>query len=178
MASRAQMRAKMQIAAGKGNKVDYSKGFQQKPQSSQMRQNRQVSQDQRASQPGPGNTTVRQANAMSRERRTGQTGALGMLSERLSQGLNKKKKMAGQQNAMAQRGIMQQLMAQRQQGQQGQQGGVQGFRQRLQAQQGRGNTGGISRFTQPANLQDRQIGGNFEEPMADMRTRRRGIVQE
>ena len=153
MASRAQMRAKMQIAAGKGNKIDYSKGFQQKPQSSQMRQNRQVSQDRRASQPGPGNTTVRQANAMSRERRTGQTGALGMLSERLSQGLNKKKKMAGQQNAMAQRGIMQQLMAQRQQ---------------APTQVGRSSNsslnsivnrqaapGGMSRFTEPANQQGR-----------------------
>ena len=117
------MRAKMQIAAGKGNKVDYSKGFQQKPLEagraqranqmvSQMRQNTQMPQAGGNNQPGPGNMSVRQANAMSRERRTGQTGALGMLSERLSQGLQKKKRMAGQQNSMDQQGIMQQLMPQ------------------------------------------------------------------
>lgn len=147
------MRAKMQIAAGKGNKVDYSKGFQQK--------SLQASQEQR---------------------RTGQTGALGMISERLSQGLAKKKKMAGQQNAMTQQGIMQQLMSQRQQGQRGQQAPTQVGRSSNSALNSivnrQATPGGMGRFTEPFNPQGRQIGGNFAEPMADMRTRRRGIVQE
>ncbi len=64
-----------------------------------------------------GQGAPQQGNQMPQQSRTGQTGALGMLSERLDQGIKRKKKLgAGQQNAMAQRGIAQQMMAQRQQG--------------------------------------------------------------
>ncbi len=171
MASRAQMRAKMQIAAGKGNKVDYSKGFQQKPQQT----------PQQGNQPGPSNMSVRQANAMSRERRTGQTGALGMLSERLSQGLAKKKKMAGQQNATAQQGIMQQLMSQRRQGQRGQQAPTQVGRSSNSSLNSIVNRqaapGGMGRFTEPANLQGRQVGGNFTQPMTGQSRRRTNFLE-
>ena len=160
-------------------------------------QGSQMSRQQRTGQPGPGNTTVRQANAMSRERRTGQTGALGMLSERLSQGLAKKKKTAGQQNAMARQGLSSRMMAQRQQvqsgrgsqpGQQGRgyghAGGVEGTIGGYGGYQGGGGpggggAGGMGRFTEPFNPQGRQVGGGFEQPLTVRPgSRRRGPMQE
>jgi hypothetical protein len=157
----------------------------QKPQYAMNQQGRRIPQNQAAktAQMGMG-SRLRQAiqtRTGQTAKRTGQTGALGMLSERMSQGLTKKKKLAGQQNAIAQKGLSARMMSQRQQlqqGRQGQQGGVQSIMQRLQAQRGGGGAGGMSRFQQPANMQGRQIGGNFAEPAANMRTRRRGIVEE